>query len=72
MADNNLTQIAGLEAVKSAPPVVVTGAAIAGMSLSDWVTVLTGIYVLLQIALLLYKFVRERRADEASTEETDQ
>ena len=72
MADNNLTKIAGLEAVKSAPPVVVTGTAIAGMSLSDWVTVLTGIYVLLQIAVLLYKFVRERRADEAGTEEADQ
>lgn len=75
MADNNLTQLAGLEAIKSTPPVIVTGAAISGMSLSDWVTVLTGVYVLLQISVLLYRFVRERRADEAadtSTEEVDQ
>lgn len=61
MADHNLLQDAALEAVKSAPPVAVTGAMIAGMSISDWVAILTGLYVLLQIALLLRKEWRDKR-----------
>lgn len=63
MDNQNIVQAAAIEAVKSAPPVAVTGAMIAGMTLSDWVTVLTGIYVLLQIAVLLLKAWRERRAE---------
>jgi len=63
MDNQNIVQAAAIEAVKSAPPVAVTGAMIAGMTLSDWVTVLTGIYVLLQIAVLLRKVLRERRAE---------
>lgn len=63
MDNQNIVQAAAIEAVKSAPPVAVTGAMIAGMTLSDWVTVLTGIYVLLQIAVLLLKAWRERLAE---------
>lgn len=63
MDNQNIVQAAAIEAVKSAPPVAVTGAMIAGMTLSDWVTVLTGVYVLLQIAVLLLKAWRERRAE---------
>lgn len=61
MADHNLLQDAAIEAVKSAPPVAVTGAMISGMSISDWVAILTGLYVLLQIAVLLRKEWREKR-----------
>jgi hypothetical protein len=63
MADHNLLQDAAIEAAKSAPPVAVTGAMIAGMSISDWVAILTGLYVLLQIALLLRKEWREKRGE---------
>lgn len=64
MADHNLLQDAVIEAAKSAPPVAVTGAMIAGMSISDWVAILTGLYVLLQIAILLRKEWREKRLRE--------
>lgn len=63
MDNQNIVQATAIEAVKSAPPVAVTGAMIAGMTLSDWVTVLTVIYLLLQIAVLLLKVWRERRAE---------
>jgi hypothetical protein len=61
MADHNMLQDIAVEAAKSAPPVAVTGALIAGMSISDWVAILTGLYVLLQIGVLLRKELRERR-----------
>lgn len=41
------------EAAKAAPPVAVASAMIAGMTINDWVTVLTGLYVLLQIFVFL-------------------
>ncbi len=49
------------EVTKSAPPLAVTGAMIAGMSISDWVAILTGLYVLLQIVVLVRKERREKR-----------
>ncbi|SER25816.1 Phage holin T7 family, holin superfamily II [Azotobacter beijerinckii] len=68
MADQNLFQAAAIEAAKSAPPVAVTSAVIAGMSISDWVAILTGIYVLLQIVVLVRKLLRERKAERAGVE----
>lgn len=68
MADHNLFQDAVIEAAKSAPPVAVTGAMIAGMSISDWVAILTGLYVLLQIAVLLRKEWREKRRGSGDSE----
>lgn len=65
MTDHNLLQSATAEAAKSAPPVAITGAMIAGISISDWVAILTGIYVLLQIGFLLRRELRKRR-EEAS------
>lgn len=62
MDNQSFVQGAVIEAAKSAPPVAVTGAMIAGMSISDWVAVLTGLYVLLQIVVLIRKEARERRA----------
>lgn len=45
---------------KAAPPIAVSTAAIAGLSLQDWVLVATLAYTLLQIALLIRKFIREQ------------
>jgi hypothetical protein len=45
-----------VEAVKAAPPVAVTGSIMAGMSPADWITVLTIIYLALQIGLLIPKY----------------
>ena len=62
MADQNFLQSVALEATKSAPPVAVTSAVIAGYSINEWVAILTGIYVLLQIAVLVRKELRESKA----------
>lgn len=45
---------------KAAPPIAVSTAAIAGLSLQDWVLIATLAYTLLQIALLIRKFFREK------------
>ncbi|WP_447590131.1 hypothetical protein [Aquipseudomonas campi] len=45
-----------LEAAKVAPPAAVMGSMWAGMSPADWITVLTVLYLLLQIGLLLFKY----------------
>lgn len=50
-----------VEATKASPPVTVTGLAIAGASLQDWVLMLTALYTLLQIFLLVRKYFKERR-----------
>lgn len=50
-----------MEATKASPPVAVTGLTIAGASLQDWVLILTAIYTVIQIALLIRKFFKERR-----------
>ena len=57
------------EAMKAAPPVAVMGSMWAGMSPADWITVLTILYLALQIGLLLFKYRdqfnewRERRRE---------
>lgn len=45
---------------KAAPPIAVSTAAIAGLGLQDWVFIATLAYTLLQIALLIRKFFREK------------
>ena len=62
MADQNFLQSVAVEATKSAPPVAVTSAVIAGYSINEWVAILTGLYVLLQIAVLVRKEWRESKA----------
>ena len=42
-----------LAAIKTAPPITVSGMIIWGYTVQDWVCVLTGIWVLLQIYLAL-------------------
>lgn len=41
---------------KLAPPAVVTTASVAGITLENWVYLVTIVYVVLQIAFLLYRW----------------
>ena len=56
---------------KAAPPIAVSTAAGAGMSLQDWVLIATLVYTLLQTAYLVYKFVRDHRRDRKAGGEAD-
>lgn len=70
MSDYSLLHSIATEAGKSAPPVAVTGAMIIGdMSISDWVAILTGVYVVLQIIVLVRKERRESQARKQAGEE---
>ena len=51
-------QDAANEAAKAIPPVAVVAATASGMTLNDWVLVVTLIYLVLQIAHLLFKWYR--------------
>lgn len=48
---------------KVSPPVVVSGAAVAGISLQEWVLTATLVYTVLQIGLLIYNFMKKRARD---------
>ena len=49
-----------LSTIKTAPPITVTGMIIFGYTVQDWVCVLTGIWVLLQIYLALYNHFKNK------------
>lgn len=56
--------LAGESAVaigKSIPGVTASGLVVAGVPLESWVVILTLVFLALQIAYLLYKFVRDVR-----------
>lgn len=42
-----------IEAVKAAPPVTVVGLSLAGVSLQDWVLIITLIYTVLSLIFLI-------------------
>lgn len=46
---------------KASPPLVVSTAVAASISLQDWVLIATLVYTVLQILLLVRKFLRDRR-----------
>lgn len=50
------TQDVTLEAMKAAPPVIVSGAMLFGMTPAEWITALTVLYLLLQIGLLIPRY----------------
>ncbi len=47
------------EAVKSVPPVSVAGATVLGVSMQEWVLILTALYTALQIAYFVRKSYKE-------------
>lgn len=49
-----------LAAIKAAPAITVSGMIIFGYTVQDWVCVLTGIWVLLQIYLALHKHFKDK------------
>lgn len=60
------------EAARSAPPVAVTTAMIAGLSVSDWAAILTIIYVALQIFFLLKRqFSKKTEPEKEVVEGSD-
>jgi hypothetical protein len=53
------------EGAKSAPPVIVAGAAwLFGLTLNDWVAVGTLLYLALQGGFLIWKWVKEYKKKE--------
>ena len=50
-----------IAAAKASPPVAVITATASGLSLEDWVFVATLVYLVVQIAYLLWKWVRDIR-----------
>lgn len=52
------------EAAKAAPPVTVAGATIAGMQINDLILWATLIYLVLQIAFLLYRWHKMHTGDK--------
>ncbi|WP_097303836.1 hypothetical protein [Pseudomonas chlororaphis] len=56
------TQDIAIEATKAAPPVIVSGAVLFGMTPAEWVTALTVLYLLLQIGLLLPRYWSQFKA----------
>jgi len=53
------------EATKLSPPVAVITASVSGMSIDDWIKVLTLIYLVFQITFSVLKNRRETRESEA-------
>ncbi len=46
---------------KAGPPLAIVGSSAAGLTLEDWVMIVTIIYVVLQILYLGFKFIRDLR-----------
>lgn len=52
----NASQDVAIEATKAAPPIIVSGSMLFGMTPAEWVTVLTVLYLVLQIGLLVPRY----------------
>lgn len=50
-----------VEAAKAAPPITVVGMTLGGVSLQEWVLILTAVYTVLQIGFLLRDKVFRRK-----------
>ena len=56
------------EAVKAAPPLTVGGLTMLGVSLSEWVLILTAIYTILQIYFLLHDRLGQKHRKKDGSE----
>jgi len=54
------------ELAKTTPPVAIASMTLAGYSINDWVLALTAIYTLLQIFIVVRRFLVSRRASDVS------
>lgn len=50
-----------IAAGKAVPPVTVTGLAIAGLSLNEWVVIVTLLYTVTQFGFLIYDRIKKYR-----------
>lgn len=50
-----------MEILKAVPPVSVSTATVFGVTVQDWLLVLTLIYTVLQIGITVFKFIRARK-----------
>lgn len=58
--DSNHVGEITLATIKAAPPITISGMIIFGYTVQDWVCVLTGIWVLLQIYLALHNHFKSK------------
>lgn len=56
---NHLGEVT-LAAIKAGPPITITGMIFCGFTVQDWVCVLTGIWVVIQIYLALYNHFKSK------------
>jgi hypothetical protein len=59
------------EAMKAAPPVTVAGATVAGIQVNDLILWATLVYVVLQIAFLLYRWHKMHTAKKGESDGPD-
>lgn len=54
------------DAVKAAPPITITGMTIVGIQVQDWLLILTLIYTILQILIIVRRFMLNRRVTDTT------
>jgi hypothetical protein len=64
----DMANAVAVEAVKAAPPVIVTFAIVAGGYVAPWITLLTFLYIVMQIAWLIYRVVKHQTDKVADDE----
>ena len=67
---NHTDETASIMATKLTPPVAVIGANIGGISLPEWVTILTIVYLVLMVLHLLWKWQREWKTGKVARDDT--
>ncbi len=72
MADHSFIQDAALEGLKASPPVAVSGAIVAGITVADWITAMTLAYLLLQIGLLIPRYIEQWKLWRQDRDERDE
>jgi hypothetical protein len=59
---DELGEAVGAAAIKSAPPMAVVGASVAGWGVQEWMYFATTVYVVAQLGYLVWKWHREWKA----------
>lgn len=54
------------DAVKAAPPITITGMTIVGIQVQDWLLILTLVYTILQILIIVRRFMLNRRVTDTT------
>jgi hypothetical protein len=67
--DQNISS--AIELGKAAPAVTVSSLVFFGISLSDWVIILTAIYVVTQFAIFLERWIYEKKQRKVTKKDTE-